>query len=253
MDDHFGPIWNLTRHLEHLCRDGKDAATLGRLSSGGLDLAGIGSVFELASSCHRTRNRARANSVLRALVGMADDDELAAMAVLVALRPALLILARRLVAIGVEPAESQTDVVTTAYERVLALAKEPPRHTARAIVGGTWDRLRWSLEAEQRCALRRCPLREIGDPSDDGQREEPGDSQLTTVLFNAVADGVLSAEAARVVHATRVQHRPFSSLACELHKGEAALRKTRQRAERALVDAQRRPGADSGRPGQVTP
>jgi hypothetical protein len=156
------------------------------------------------------------------------------------------------VGIGVEAAEAQTDVITTAYERVLALAGEPPRHTARAVVGGTWDRLRWSLEAEQRCALRRRSLREVGDPSDDDQREEPGDSKLTTLLFDAVADGVLSAEAARVVHATRVQRRPFSALACELHKGEAAVRKTRQRAERALVDAHRRPGA-SGGPGQVIP
>jgi hypothetical protein len=253
MDDHFGPIWNLTRHLEHRCRDGKDAGTLTRLSSGDLDLLGIGSVFDLSCSCHQTKDRARADSVLRALMGLAEDDELAAMAVLVALRPALLIMARRLVTVGVEPAEAQTDVIATAYLRVLALAGEPPRHMARAIVGGTWDRLRWALESEQRCALRRCPLREIGDLSDDGQSEESGDSKLTTVLFDAVADGVLSAEAARVVHATRVQRRPFSTLACELHKGEAAVRKTRQRAERALVDAHRRPGTDSGSPGQVIP
>ena len=51
--------------------------------------------------------------------------------------------------------------------------------------------------------------------------------------------GAISAEAARIIHATRVQGRSFRSLATELHKGESALRKCRQRSERALAELHR--------------
>ncbi len=90
MDTHEGPIWRLTRSLEIRCRAGGSKKTLTRLATSGLAVDGCDSLFALACSCHESKDRARADAVLGALLRLAGDDELAVMAVLVALRPALL-------------------------------------------------------------------------------------------------------------------------------------------------------------------
>ena len=249
VDIHEGPIWRLTRSLEIRCRGGRSNETLAHLAAGGLDLAGADSLFVLACRCHESKDRAKADAVLGALVRLAGDDELAAMAVLVALRPALLVLSRRLIGVGIDPAVAQSDVVATAYERVLALATAPQAHVARAIISSSWDRLRWSLRAEQRCALRDVPLSFVGDVAEVAQGNNDsasglaGGCDLRSVLTDAVAAGVISTTAAQIVFATRAQGTSFRTLACGLHKGEAALRKTRQRAESMLM-------AKGGGPGE---
>jgi hypothetical protein len=239
MDTHEGPIWRLTRSLEIRCRAGGSKKTISRLAAGGLEVGGTDSLFALACSCHESKDRSRADAVLGALLRLAGGDELAVMAVLVALRPALLVLSRRLIGVGIDPAVAQGDVVATAYERVLALAPNPPAHVARAIISSSWDRLRWSLRAEQRCALRHLPLSAAGDLSESGAEQSApgsaGGADLRSVLAEAISAGVISAAAAEIVLATRTQGTSFRVLSCELHRGEAALRKTRQRAETALI------------------
>jgi hypothetical protein len=239
MDTHEGPIWRLTHSLQIRCRGGGSSETMARLADGGLQLAAGDTVYALACRCHESKDREWSDTVLGALLRSAGDDELALMAVLVALRPALLVLSRRLVGVGLDPAVAQGDVVATAYERVLALVPDPPVHVARAIISSSWDRLRWSLRAEQRCALRHLPLSVLGDVADTGPEQNASDltagGELTSVLTEAVATGVITATAARIVVATRAQGTSFRALSCELHKGEAALRKTRQRAESNLI------------------
>jgi hypothetical protein len=231
MDIHGGPIWRLT---------------MARLAAGGLELDGVDDLFLLVCRCHESKDRARSDAVLGALVRLAAHDELATIGVLVALRPALLVLSRRLTGVGMDPAVAQDDVVATAYERVLAVAEQPTVHVARAVISSSWDRLRWSLRAEQRCALRHLPLSEIGDGVETGAERNVSElrsgSDLSSVLTEAVAAGVISATAAQIVVATRSHGKSFEALACELHKGEAALRKTRQRAEATLIAKGRGPG-----------
>ena len=76
-------------------------------------------------------------------------------------------------------------------------------------------------------------------------------SPIVWILTEAVSAGAISTEAASLIHATRVGGRSFRSLACELHKGEPALRKIRQRSERALVDHHRSMGRPSAPGGSV--
>ena len=87
MDTHEGPIWRLTRSLEIRCRAGGSNKTMSRVAAGGLEVGGFESLFALACSCHESKDRSRADAVLGALLRLAGDDELAIMAVLVALRP----------------------------------------------------------------------------------------------------------------------------------------------------------------------
>jgi hypothetical protein len=131
--------------------------------------------------------------------------------------------------------QADVDVIAVAYQRIVELSEDPPRHVARAVIGGTWDRIRSQLRAEQRCALRQCRLEESDDQpmGNDG----PGWSgRLEGVLIEAVAGGVIGAEAARVIHATRVGGRSVRSVACDLGKREPAVRKVRVRAERTLIE-----------------
>jgi hypothetical protein len=239
MTHYVGPIRNLIMHLQTRCRGGGSDETMRRLAAGGLDPEDAATVFELASGCAGTGDRARAERVVAGLVSLAPEDDMAALGALVALFPALIRLSRRMTAAGIDPTQADVDVLEAAFDRVVSVGGELSRgkhrrHVARSVIGGTWDRLRVSLEAEQRCALRHSPLEGVGDPVDprDLFGDLPG---LRWVLTEAVATGVIGTEAARIIEASRIRGRSLTSVAWELHKAETAVRRSRQRAERALI------------------
>ena len=236
MTNHRGPLTDLIPTLAMHCRHEGSDQTMLRLRAGGLEVDGATTLSELAAQCNRAQDRARAEDILRSLVGLAGDDGLAALGALVALYPALLGIARRLIVTGVTLEQADVDVIAVAYQRIVELSEDPPRHVARAVIGGTWDRIRSQLRAEQRCAMRQCRLEESDDQpmGNDG----PGwTGRLEGVLIEAVAGGVIGAEAARVIHSTRVGGRSMRSVACDLGKREPAVRKVRMRAERTLIEA----------------
>ena len=238
MINHRGPLTELIPTLAMHCRHGGSDQTMHRLRAGGLEVDGATTLSDLAAQCNRTHDRARAEDILRALVGLAGDDGLAALGALVALYPALLGIARRLIVTGVTLEQADADVIAVAYQRIVELSEDPPRHVARAVIGGTWDRIRSQLRAEQRCAMRQRGL----DESDDRpmRNDDPGWSgRLEGVLIEAVAGGVIGAEAARIIHVTRVGGRSMRSVACDLGKREPAVRKVRMRAERTLIETLR--------------
>jgi len=246
-----GPISDLGVHLAARCRSGEGQATLDHLSVAGLDLADADTLETLVELCRTTTDRDRAGRILAALVSLSAEDELAAVGALVALSPALVRLSRRLMATGVDFHQADTDVLAVAFEQIavvrvrMSSTEVSVAHLARTIIGRTWDRLRTELRADQRCALRRCRLDVAGTPvAPPSPEPTPG---ITTVLTEAVSTGAISAEAARIIHATRVERRSFRSLACELHKGEAALYKIRQRSERALIECHRPDRVRAGR------
>jgi hypothetical protein len=244
MTNYQAPLINLNANLAMHCRHGGSEHTLQRLVAGGLEMNGAATLSELAAQCNQTDNRARAEDILRPLVGLAGEDSLAALSALVALYPALVGIARRLIAAGVLADQADMDVIAVAYERILELSEDPPRHVARAVISGTWDRIRSSLKAEQRCALRHCRL-EQADVQAVVSEEGADSGPLSEVLVDAVAAGVISSEAARVIYGTRVEGRSMGSLACDVEKREAAVRKIRTRAERALVETFRLRAATS--------
>jgi hypothetical protein len=252
MTSHRGPLSELDAHLAARCRSSEGRATMDRLRAAGCDLAGADTLDALVEVCKTTPDRGRAGEILAALVSLSMTDDLAGVVALVALGPALVRLARRLAAAGIDPRRAEGDVMAVAFEQLtvartrMAHAGMPTCDLARTIVGKTWDRLRTELRADQRCALRRCRLDATDLPAAPTLAEAtPG---ITGILTEAVATGAISAEAARIIHATRVERRSFRSLACELHKGEAALYKMRRRSERVLVERTRadRPGQGAG-------
>jgi len=238
MTHYRGPISNLITHVEVLSRGGGSNVTMVRLIEGGLDPGLATTVAELATICNRTDQRDRAEAIVASLVALAPADDLAGLGALAALSPALIRLSRRLITAGVRPEQADIDVIATAYERIVTLGDQPRRHAARSVISGTWDRLRASLDAAQRCALREHPLEAASDPvaHSTSATTAPG---LRWVLTDAVAAGAISAEAARIIDGSRCHGRTLRSLACELHKSESAVRQTRNRAERTLIDRHR--------------
>ena len=101
MTNHRGPLTDLISTLAMHCRHGGSEQTMHRLRAGGVEVDGATTLSELAAQCNRTHDRARAEDILRSLVGLAGDDGLAALGALVALYPALLGIARRLIVTGV--------------------------------------------------------------------------------------------------------------------------------------------------------
>ncbi|MFE7720536.1 hypothetical protein ACFU44_16015 [Nocardia rhizosphaerihabitans] len=109
---------------------------------------------------------------------------------------------------------------------------------------GVWHRLRWGAYRAVRKAAyqQRTGVTVVGDLDRDlaplGERvramvPEPGHPE--TILTEAVAAGVISAEAAELIAASRWESRSLTSLAAERGVSLWKLRKARPRAERALL------------------
>ncbi|MGY1946200.1 hypothetical protein [Nocardia asiatica] len=107
---------------------------------------------------------------------------------------------------------------------------------------GVWHRLRWASYRAAMSAARQ--LDSTTEPvadhdldlfAEDGRvmTTEPGHPE--TVLALAVADGVITAEAAELIVLTRWEHRSLNTVADVRGESHWALRKRRQRAEARLV------------------
>ncbi len=231
---HHGTLASLVTELEHRSRDGRDRSILRSLRRAGVPVPSEISLAEVVRADTATRSRADADALLRHLVARSIADDTAVLGVLAALRPAWVVLARRLVAAGVRPEDAQGLVLSAAFERLCELDGVPPSHVARTLVSGTWDRLRWQLVAEQRCHRRLVPIAVLEDRAGEEEASDPGDG-LTRLLRDAVNAMVLSRQTACVIHASRVGGRPLREVARRLGKAEGAVRRQRSRGEQALV------------------
>ncbi|MCP2290794.1 hypothetical protein [Nocardia amikacinitolerans] len=109
---------------------------------------------------------------------------------------------------------------------------------------GVWHRLRWgAYRAVLKAATsERTGVTAVGDPDSDlaalGERVRAlgaGPGHPETVLAQAAAAGVISADAAELIAASRWEGRSLTALAAEQGVSLWKLRKARPRAERALL------------------
>jgi hypothetical protein len=214
-------------------------------------LAGLADPASLVERCH-DRDQADASALLAAVIRHARSDPLAARTVLQAVAPGLAAISRR--ALGfVGPGwvwasvdELDQHVVTVAYERIHALAPAPPRWPARALLDGTWQRVRWYAVRQRSDGRRRAALSEAAD-TPAPVPPTPG-VELAGVLADAVELGVLEKLDAWVVFHSRVSGIAMPVLAADVGLGCRRLWRRRERAEEQLVAAARpaRHGAFAG-------
>ncbi|MHB1446917.1 MAG: hypothetical protein ACYCZV_14860, partial [Acidimicrobiales bacterium] len=148
------------------------------------------------------------------------------------LTPGLAAAAARLArAWGLDRGEVDQDVIAAAWERLMALAGTTPPWPATAIVFGARSRVRNRLVTEAR--RRRLAARLAPEGPAPGPEAEVIAPRL---LSEAAARKVVSADAARLVWATRVMGYRLAELAGP-GRAESTLRVKRWEAERALRSA----------------
>ncbi len=239
MTTHPTPLRQLTDHLAARARmpEGRAAFVAFVEAHPSLDTMGATDLFELASSCHRSTGTSRTRALVGALLAASVDHELAALAVVVAVRPALRRISRRLIAHGQDPTEAETDTITTAYFVTAGLAGTSPTHPAQAVVAATWDRMRATVRSLQADGVRFASF-----PA-DFDREEPGadpagfigcSDRVGQFLEDAVSAGVVTERQARLVYLTRVEGMCLERVSEAEGTNSATNRKERTRGLRAL-------------------
>jgi hypothetical protein len=221
-------------------REGGEAMI--RFRAAGIDVGPSTTPVELALRCHGTGSVERSRSIVAGLLSLAPHDELAALTGLVALGPGLANLASRLVAKGWDRAEAESVVVAYAFEAVTGPRPREPVEEGPAGMGlaGTASqvvaRTRSLAHGEDRRRGRRQrrEVRWAHNYDAEGPGADPAE-RVTTVLFDAVASGVITDDQALLVGATRGHDIAVGEVARFLHSSPAALRQSRRRAERALA------------------
>jgi hypothetical protein len=209
---------------------------LGRFAAAGVDLSGAASLEDLVGRYHRgsTGLDDGPRSTLEGLLALAPSDPDAALCALVALRPALYWVARRVHG----PSASDEDLAEILGFAVEALHAPAPRS-------------REDSRARQVVLLTRTRARSAARRRDERRREAPAalefldptllvvlgpESRAEPLLRTAVEEGVLQPAEAELIALTRAFGIPVKVLALDRGVTVKTLLQKRRRAETALRD-----------------
>jgi hypothetical protein len=219
----------LTRFLQGLSRSPSGRRALRRLATAGIDVGQATTLEGLVERYHAdsTSRDGTSRQMLDGLLALAPTDPDAALCALVALRPALRWVVRRVY--GPHPTEDEVaEVVALAWA---AICDGPPRHgtQSRRVVLVTRNRAR---TLQRRRAARDARERELdgGGPIawiGPSERDEP-------VLEGAVRAGYLGRDEAELIALTRGIGIPLEVLAIDHGCTRRTLARRRQRAEASL-------------------
>ncbi len=178
------------------------------------------------------RSSTRGTGAFAALLARAPADEDAALEVLALLEPELGVLAGRLVRLGVEPDVAQGEALSVAWEVVAGHRLGPLLPTKACLASVVWTELRREFGVRRDRGIELVPLT---DEFDVAAPEVDPEEPWPDLLDAAVAAGVLNAHQAVVVAQTRIDGRGLAEVAADLGRPYHAVRKDRQRAEKALA------------------
>lgn len=223
------PLQLLTKELETRSASPGGRRALERIRGSGIDVGGATSMSELVARCHAHSQEAERSSgaVVDGLLAAARSDPDAAVCVLVALRPALLRVARRVC--GGDPDEDElAEVVAIAWEEICSPAG--PLGASR-VVAATWTRSRSVLRRRTDLAAREAPHPDGLDALD---RTHDSDVEGDGTLSTAIAKGVVSTQDAALIALTRVGGVRIAELARQRGVSASTLSTRRLRAEAAI-------------------
>jgi hypothetical protein len=167
-----------------------------------------------------------------ALLARAPDEEDAALEVLAHLEPELGVLAGRLVRFGIEPDVARAEALSVAWEVVAGHRFGPVLPTKVCLASVVWTELRRDFGVRRDRGIE---LVHMTDKIDVAAPEADPGEPWPSLLEAAVAAGVLNAQQALVVARTRIDGRGLAEVAADIGRPYDAVRKDRQRAERALA------------------
>jgi len=217
----------LEREWCSLARDPGAARRLAdvcRTAGGATTLAGV--VTHVRGAGPEAADRVLVALVRRAVTG----DALAARVLLQLLLPGTRNLARRWWALG-DPDERAAAAVAAVYHRIRHYPLE--RRPAKVAVNVLMDAARELRRNVARSAGAICtPVADVGASAETGSSDPTG--ELVEVLADAVADGTISADDARLIAESRIAGARIEVLAARHGVSTRTLWARRQRAERAL-------------------
>jgi DNA-directed RNA polymerase specialized sigma24 family protein len=228
-----GPLGQIAEHLARLSRTEEGTRVFERFACSGLDVGDSHDLGDLLGHCAGPDSESQLSETIRALVPLAPCDEVAALCVLVILRPALDRMVRLLARRAKDAEDAEAEVVAVAFE---VIARKRLRNGQPLDIGPLVDAI-WT-GARRSAGLRRHGLPQITLPEDFDQPSPEVDplERCPGLLAAAIARGVLSAHSAVVIAQSRMEGRPLDEIALALGRPYNAVRLERWRAEAALRD-----------------
>jgi hypothetical protein len=224
------PLTHLGEHMVQFMRTEAGARAMTRFAEAGLGADSVRHLTVWLRQGERVARRPGRIRLVEFLVTLAPDDEVAALCLVVLLRPEITWMTRVTTSELVGPEEAEADALALAWEVVTTghTKAELVRHPV--LINAIWTRVRRS------CGLRRghletVPLAHEFDrpaPLDDRLERWPG------LLAAAVARGVLTPRQVVVIAQTRMEGRPLTEVANTPGRTYDSLRMERARAEAAL-------------------
>lgn len=204
-------------------------------------LAAFDTPADLVAACQERDDGDRdRDAFLAALLVDAETDPWAARTVMQALLPGLASVARRAAAFvgGRWPVWNGLDeldqhVIVVAYERITTVALARPVWVARAIVDGTWQRVRAYARKSRRQAHCRAALVEVGNLGVNASRTAA--DELAAVLSDAVKRGRIERFDAGLIYRSRLAGERMEDLARGAGVDARSLWRRRVMAETTLV------------------
>lgn len=208
------------------------------------DLVGLASPAEVVVRCQQRGDQAGSAALLRAVLSQVGCGPWPTRTVLQAVLPGISSVSRRARALigphapWQRPDELDQEAVTIAYERIGALAADPPEWPAMTIVDGTWQRLRRAAGTERRRSARRGRLGQEAPWARSVPSTTTAGEELADLLVDAVDLGILELVDARLVYASRIEDMPVEDLAARIGRNAWWAWRHRHHAEQKLAGAQ---------------
>ena len=203
---------------------------MARFARAGLPDGDATELAALLEHCGRDADKGVRARVLRTLLVLAPDDNIAALCAIVVLRPVLGRLVHLIAGRGIDREDAEAEVVAVAFAVLKGGAESDGARPLGSVVDAIWCGVRRSS------GLRRQSLRVVA-LTEDFDRAAPEIDPLgrcPALLAAAVARGVLTPRAAVVIAQSRMDERPLDEIAAALARPYAAVRLERWRAEAAL-------------------
>lgn len=226
----------------HTGRGCDATAALARWTERHPALDGFANPAAVVDDCHSRDGRASA--LVGAVLAEAGDDPWAARTVLQAVLPGIAAVARRASCYvgGQRPVwqtgdELDQDVVHIALERIQSLAGTAPAYPCRAVVDGTWQRVRHHAASVRRVLAARVDVDAGAAAVASGDRS--GLEELGLAVIEAVDAGTLGILDAGLVYSCHVAGYGVAELAPATGRTARSLWRRRRRAEELLVARER--------------
>ncbi|MGH9228007.1 MAG: hypothetical protein ACRD07_04605 [Acidimicrobiales bacterium] len=222
---------------------GRDAtAALARWAERHPVLDGFANPAAVVARCHSRDGRA--SELVAAVLTEAGDDPWAARTVLQAVLPGIAGVARRASCYvgGQRPVwqsgdELDQDVVLIALERIQALAGAEPAYPCRAVVDGTWQRVRHHAASVRQALANQVDV-DAGATA-VASADRSGLEELGLAVIAAVNAGTLGTLDAGLVYSCHVAGYGVAELAPATGRTARSLWRRRRRAEELLVARER--------------